>query len=255
MEKASKVARAMVAEYGMSANLGAVKYGTGDAEPFMGRDYGHQRDYSEEVAGDIDAEVRDIIEGAHEGLVFIDNSTIKPETARMLAEKLAVYGVQALDAPVSGGDGGARNGTLPILDGGPAEAFDRTVTLLCSVGNAYLLCGAGGPGERGGDVSAVGRVRGGGAAVRAGGMRALGGERGWEVKQAWGMTEPSPLGSVATPPVGVHNDDYWRYRANAGRLVAGIEGRIVDDSDTVLPSDGHTVGEVQVRGPWDTGRY
>jgi cell division protease FtsH len=66
IEKASKLARAMVTEYGMSSKLGAVKYGTGDAEPFMGRDYGHQRDYSEEIAAGIDAEVRDIIEGAHD---------------------------------------------------------------------------------------------------------------------------------------------------------------------------------------------
>jgi cell division protease FtsH len=50
----------------MSQKLGAVKYGTGDAEPFMGRDYGHQRDYSEDIAADIDAEVRDLIEGAHD---------------------------------------------------------------------------------------------------------------------------------------------------------------------------------------------
>ncbi|HEY8302940.1 MAG TPA: ATP-dependent zinc metalloprotease FtsH [Jatrophihabitans sp.] len=66
IEKASKLARAMVTEYGMSAKLGAVKYGTGDAEPFMGRDYGHQRDYSEEIASDIDAEVRELIERAHD---------------------------------------------------------------------------------------------------------------------------------------------------------------------------------------------
>jgi cell division protease FtsH len=66
IEKASKLARAMVTEYGMSSKLGAVKYGTGDAEPFMGRDYGHQRDYSEDIAADIDAEVRDLIEAAHD---------------------------------------------------------------------------------------------------------------------------------------------------------------------------------------------
>jgi cell division protease FtsH len=66
IEKATKLARAMVTEYGMSQKLGAVKYGTGDAEPFMGRDYGHQRDYSEDIAADIDSEVRDIIEGAHD---------------------------------------------------------------------------------------------------------------------------------------------------------------------------------------------
>jgi len=66
IEKATGLARAMVTEYGMSAKLGAVKYGTGDAEPFMGRDYGHQRDYSEEIASDIDGEVRDLIERAHD---------------------------------------------------------------------------------------------------------------------------------------------------------------------------------------------
>ena len=66
IEKATKLARAMITEYGMSPKLGAVKYGTGDAEPFMGRDYGHQRDYSEEIASDIDSEVRELIERAHD---------------------------------------------------------------------------------------------------------------------------------------------------------------------------------------------
>jgi cell division protease FtsH len=66
IEKATGLARAMVTEYGMSAKLGAVKYGQKDSEPFLGRDYGHQRDYSEDIAGDIDAEVRDLIEGAHD---------------------------------------------------------------------------------------------------------------------------------------------------------------------------------------------
>jgi cell division protease FtsH len=56
----------MVTEYGMSTKLGAVKYGTNDSEPFLGRDYGHTRDYSEDIAADIDAEVRDLIEGAHD---------------------------------------------------------------------------------------------------------------------------------------------------------------------------------------------
>ena len=88
-----------------------------------------------------------IIEGAHEGLVFIDNSTIKPETARMLAEKLAAVGISALDAPVSGGDVGAKNGTLTIMVGGPQEAFDRTVPLFQSMGKAYVLVGDSGAGQ------------------------------------------------------------------------------------------------------------
>jgi cell division protease FtsH len=66
IEKATALARAMVTEYGMSSKLGAVKYGSGDSEPFLGRDYGHQRDYSEDIAAGIDGEVRDLIEGAHD---------------------------------------------------------------------------------------------------------------------------------------------------------------------------------------------
>jgi cell division protease FtsH len=66
IDKATKLARAMVTEYGMSAKLGAVKYGTNESEPFLGRDYGHQRDYSEDIAGDIDTETRGLIESAHD---------------------------------------------------------------------------------------------------------------------------------------------------------------------------------------------
>ncbi len=88
-----------------------------------------------------------IIEGAHEGLIFIDNSTIKPETARMIAERLAAVGVDALDAPVSGGDVGARNGTLTIMVGGPQAAFDRAAPLFQAMGKAYVLVGDSGAGQ------------------------------------------------------------------------------------------------------------
>jgi len=66
IEKASSLARAMVTQYGMSSKLGAVKYGTSGDEPFMGRNMGHERDYSDSVAADIDAEVRALIELAHD---------------------------------------------------------------------------------------------------------------------------------------------------------------------------------------------
>jgi cell division protease FtsH len=66
IEKATGVAHAMVTEYGMSARLGAVKYGQTDGEPFLGRTMGHERNYSEKVAADIDAEVRALIEIAHD---------------------------------------------------------------------------------------------------------------------------------------------------------------------------------------------
>lgn len=88
-----------------------------------------------------------IIEGAHEGLIYIDNSTIKPETARSLAEKLAEKGIAALDAPVSGGDVGARNGTLTIMVGGPQDAFDKAVPLFEAMGKAWVLVGDAGAGQ------------------------------------------------------------------------------------------------------------
>ena len=63
--QATKIARAMVTEYGMSAKLGAVKYGHGDDEPFLGRTYGSGPEYSIEVGSEIDGEVRALIEAAH----------------------------------------------------------------------------------------------------------------------------------------------------------------------------------------------
>src|SRR5271167_340443 len=65
IEQATKIARAMVTEYGMSSKLGAVKYGTEHGDPFLGRTMGTQSDYSHEVARDIDDETRKLIEAAH----------------------------------------------------------------------------------------------------------------------------------------------------------------------------------------------
>ncbi|MFC5822994.1 ATP-dependent zinc metalloprotease FtsH [Nonomuraea insulae] len=66
IEKATAVARRMVVEYGMSEQLGARKFGTGQAEVFLGREMGHERDYSEKIASSIDEEVRRMIETAHD---------------------------------------------------------------------------------------------------------------------------------------------------------------------------------------------
>jgi cell division protease FtsH len=65
IEKATATARKMVMEYGMSADLGSVRYGQAEGEVFLGRDYGHQRDYSEAIAAQIDGQVRALIENAH----------------------------------------------------------------------------------------------------------------------------------------------------------------------------------------------
>ena len=66
IEKATNLARAMVTQYGMTEKIGAIKLGTSDSEPFLGRDYGHQRDYSENVAGIVDSEIHNLIENAHQ---------------------------------------------------------------------------------------------------------------------------------------------------------------------------------------------
>ncbi|WP_111766659.1 ATP-dependent zinc metalloprotease FtsH [Nakamurella deserti] len=86
---ATKVARAMVTEYGMSAKLGAVKYGTGDDEPFLGRTYGNTPNYSHETAGEIDDEIRALIEAAHTEAwaVLNENRDILDALALELLEK------------------------------------------------------------------------------------------------------------------------------------------------------------------------
>jgi cell division protease FtsH len=66
IEKATQIARGMVTEYGMSERLGARKFGSGDTEPFLGRDMSHGRDYSEEIASSIDEEMRRLLESAHD---------------------------------------------------------------------------------------------------------------------------------------------------------------------------------------------
>jgi cell division protease FtsH len=89
IEKASGLARAMVTEFGMSAKLGAVKYGTNDSEPFLGRDYGHQRDYSEDIAGEIDLEVRNFIEAAHDEAweILVEHRDVLDDLVLELMEK------------------------------------------------------------------------------------------------------------------------------------------------------------------------
>jgi len=88
-----------------------------------------------------------IIEGAHDGLIFIDNSTIKPASARMIAEKLSAKNVFALDAPVSGGDIGAKNGTLTIMIGGDASALEKVMPVLQSIGKTITHVGEAGAGQ------------------------------------------------------------------------------------------------------------
>jgi 2-hydroxy-3-oxopropionate reductase len=88
-----------------------------------------------------------IIEGAKNGMIFIDNSTIKPATTRSIAEALAQKGVLSLDAPVSGGDIGAQQGTLAIMVGGPAEALERVMPIFEVIGKKITYVGDTGAGQ------------------------------------------------------------------------------------------------------------
>jgi len=88
-----------------------------------------------------------VSEGASKGMLYVDNSTIKPETSRGIAHALAKIGVSALDAPVSGGDVGAKAGTLAIMVGGPKEAFDRALPIFEAMGKTITHVGESGAGQ------------------------------------------------------------------------------------------------------------
>ena len=88
-----------------------------------------------------------ILEGARAGLIFVDNSTIKPAAARNLSVRLAARAVMSLDAPVSGGDIGARNGTLAIMVGGPLEALEKVRPVFQAMGKTVTHVGEAGAGQ------------------------------------------------------------------------------------------------------------
>ncbi|TRZ55915.1 MAG: ATP-dependent metallopeptidase FtsH/Yme1/Tma family protein [Streptomycetaceae bacterium] len=89
IEKATSLARAMVTQYGMTEAIGAIKLGANADAPFMGRDYGHQRDYSESIAGLVDSEIRKLIENAHQEAfdILVANRKILDEMVLELLDK------------------------------------------------------------------------------------------------------------------------------------------------------------------------
>ena len=88
-----------------------------------------------------------ILEGAHPGLIYVDNSTIKPAVARQIAVALEQRGVLSLDAPISGGEIGARNATLSIMVGGPIQALERVLPVFQAMGNTITHVGEAGAGQ------------------------------------------------------------------------------------------------------------
>jgi fatty-acyl-CoA synthase len=105
------------------------------------------------------------------------------------------------------------------------------------------------------DVSSLRVVPCGGSAVPVSLMRTFEDKHGVQIRQLWGMTETSPMATMAWPPPGTPDEEHWTIRASQGQPVCGVEVRIVDDDGQVLPNDNEAVGEVEVRGPWITSSY
>ncbi len=99
IEKATQIARGMITEYGMSERLGARKFGTGDGEPFLGREMGHGRDYSEEIASSIDEEIRRLIESAHDEAweVLVEYRDVLDSLVLRLLDKETVARTEVLE--------------------------------------------------------------------------------------------------------------------------------------------------------------
>jgi fatty-acyl-CoA synthase len=105
------------------------------------------------------------------------------------------------------------------------------------------------------DVSSLAQVTIGGSACPRSLMEAFD-ARGMRVCHAWGMTETSPLGTVARPPAhAVGTDEELGYRLTQGRFPAGVEARLTGPDGERLPWDGKSAGELEVRGPWIAGAY
>ncbi len=105
------------------------------------------------------------------------------------------------------------------------------------------------------DLSSIRTVIGGGSAVPLALMQAFQERHGITITQAWGMTEMSPLGTVARPPAGLEEDEHWRYRDSAGRIMPLVEARLITGDGEEAPWDGTSTGELEVRGPWIASGY
>jgi fatty-acyl-CoA synthase len=105
------------------------------------------------------------------------------------------------------------------------------------------------------DLSSLRMVTAGGSAVPRSLLEQFQDRFGVRMYQGWGMTETSPVCAVAFPPKGTDPAEDLDWRAKTGRVLPGVEIRIVADDGTVAPADGHSSGEIEVRGPWITGCY
>ncbi|MDT4982290.1 MAG: hypothetical protein QOG07_4169 [Pseudonocardiales bacterium] len=107
------------------------------------------------------------------------------------------------------------------------------------------------------DLSSLRMGTSGGAAIPQALLEAFQTKYDLRIVQGWGMTETSPVGGIAHPPADVELGSFEEigWRMKSGRILAGVQMRIVSDDGTELPWDGAAVGEIEVRGPWITGSY
>jgi fatty-acyl-CoA synthase len=105
------------------------------------------------------------------------------------------------------------------------------------------------------DLSSLRGILAGGSAVPRTMIETFRDVYGIDMIQGWGMTETSPLAAVSIPPASIPREMEIDYRVKAGRVVAGVELRVTADDGTVLPRDGKTIGEFEIRGPWITASY
>jgi fatty-acyl-CoA synthase len=105
------------------------------------------------------------------------------------------------------------------------------------------------------DLSSLTNAACGGSAVPRQLMKDFEERHGVRIFQAWGMTETSPVATYARPREGSHDDAYWDERAKQGRPLPWVELRLVDDGGGEVPWDGHSTGEIEVRGPWIASGY
>jgi fatty-acyl-CoA synthase len=126
-------------------------------------------------------------------------------------------------------------------------------TLSCGVPTIWNdLLRAAGPED---DLSSLRDVTAGGSAVPKALIEAFQERTGVAITQGWGMTETSPLAAVSVPPARALPHEELDYRAKTGRVVAGVEVRVAGPDGEILPADGTSVGEFEIRGPWVTASY
>jgi len=178
-----------------------------------------------------------ILAGAHEGMIYVDNSTISPMLARKMAGLRVGKGVMRLDAPVSGGEIGAINGTLSIMVGGDAAALERVRPVLNAVGNRERIVHIG-PSGAGQVCKACNQICIGGALAAVGEAFAIARKAGIDPAK---VREALLGGFAASRVLEVHGE-----RILKGNYVPGFKTRLYHKDLGIV---GQTIHELQVPAP------